>query len=407
MSLFGIGITDMKDNTAKNEFVIIMLYFTTKYNKRGFNDMEQREKQIIRVSIVGIITNIFLAGFKFAVGFLAHSVAIMADALNNASDVLSSVVTIIGTKLAGRPADKAHPFGHGRAEYLTAAVISGIVLYAGIEALIESVQRIIWPVAPEHNAMTLGVVTAGVIVKIVLGRYVKSQGEKLSSDSLKNSGADALMDSAVSSTTLIGAGAFMIFGLNLEAWLGAFISAMIIKAGVDMFRETTSKILGEREDSELTKAIKETICETEGVYGAYDLVLTNYGPDRLIGSVHIEVPDTWTAGKIDEVSREIMHRVAVKNNIALAAVGVYSHNTTDNRASEIREEVTRAAMSQKYVLQVHGFFCNIDEKTIRFDVVIDFAADDTESVHKKVVDAVKRLYPEYNIAVQIDSDFSD
>lgn len=369
--------------------------------------MEQREKQIIRVSIVGIITNIFLAGFKFAVGFLAHSVAIMADALNNASDVLSSVVTIIGTKLAGRPADKAHPFGHGRAEYLTAAVISGIVLYAGIEALIESVHRIIEPVEPEHNAMTLGVVTAGVIVKIVLGRYVKSQGEKLSSDSLKNSGADALMDSAVSSTTLIGAGAFMIFGLNLEAWLGAFISAMIIKAGVDMFRETTSKILGEREDSELTKAIKETICETEGVYGAYDLILTNYGPDRLMGSVHIEVPDTWTADKIDTVSREISHRVATRHHIIMAAVGVYSRNTKDDEAAEIRSNVTRAVMSTDYVLQIHGFYCDTQKKDLRFDIVIDFAAPNADDVKKKVVDDVRKLYPDYTVTVLHDLDFSD
>jgi len=369
--------------------------------------MESREKQIIRVSIIGIVANVFLAGFKFAVGFFARSVAIMADALNNASDVLSSVVTIIGTKLAGRAAGKAHPFGHGRVEYITAAIISGIVLYAGITALIESVSRIINPVEPEHSAVSLGVVAAGVIVKIVLGRYVKSQGEKLSSDSLKNSGADALMDSAVSSTTLIGALAFMFAGLNLEAWLGVFISIMIIKAAVDMFMETTSKILGEREDSELTRAIKETICETEGVYGAYDLILTNYGPDKLIGSVHIEVPDTWTAGKIDETSREIMHRVAMKNHIALSAIGVYSHNTTDKRASEIRENVTRAAMSQKYVLQVHGFYCNIDEKTIRFDVVADFAAPSTEDIHKKVTDAVRKLYPEYELTVQIDSDFSD
>ena len=369
--------------------------------------MEQRENQIIRVSIIGIITNIFLAGFKISVGFIAHSVAIMADGLNNASDVLSSVITIIGTKLAGRPADKFHPFGHGRAEYLTAAVISGIVLYAGIEALIESAKKIIDPVAPEHSAMTLFIVASGVIVKILLGRYVKSQGEKLSSDSLKNSGADALMDSAVSSTTLIGAGAFMIFGLNLEAWLGVFISAMIIKAGIDMFRETTSKILGEREDSGLTKAVKETICETEGVYGAYDLILTNYGPDKVMGSVHIEVPDTWTAGKIDAVSREIMHRVAVKNHIAIAAVGIYSHNTTNPEAFVIRENVTHAAMSAEYVLQVHGFYCDVEARTIRFDVVIDFAAPDVEAVHKKVIEKVKRLYPNYNITVQMDSDYSD
>lgn len=369
--------------------------------------MEQREKSIIRVSIIGIVTNIFLAGFKFAVGFLSKSVAIMVDALNNASDVLSSVITIIGTKLAGKPADKAHPFGHGRTEYLTAAVISGIVLYAGISAFLEAASRIIWPVEPEHSAMTLVVVVAGVITKIILGRYVKSQGEKLSSDSLKNSGMDALMDSAVSSTTLIGAVSFMLWGLNLEAWLGVFISVMIIKAGVDMFRETTSKILGEREDSSITRAIKETICETEGVYGAYDLILTNYGPDKLIGSVHIEVPDTWTAGKIDVVSREIMHRVAMKNHILLSAVGVYSHNTTNAEAAEIRENVTRAVMLQKYVLQVHGFYCDVSEKVMRYDVVVDFEAPNADDVRRKVIATTEKLYPGYKVTVLVDSDYSD
>lgn len=369
--------------------------------------MEYREQQIIRVSIIGIIANIILAGFKFVVGMLAHSVAIMIDALNNASDVLSSVITVIGTKLAGRPADKIHPYGHGRVEYITAEVISAIVLYAGITALIESVKKLITPEEPEYSAATLIVVAAGVIMKFVLGRYVSTKGKSLSSDALKDSGQDALMDSAVSSTTLIGALVFIFSGVNLEAWLGAFISVIIIKAGLEMFRETTSKILGERVESEISTAIKETICETEGVFGAYDLILTNYGPDRLIGSVHVEVPDYWTADKIDTMSREIAHKVFTKHHIALAAIGVYSRNTGDDEVKEIRSAVTRAVMSQEYVLQIHGFYCDVQAKIIRFDIVIDFAASDNQEVHRKVLDAVKELYPDYEVTVQLDSDFSD
>ncbi|MBQ7155086.1 MAG: cation transporter [Synergistaceae bacterium] len=369
--------------------------------------MEYREQQIIRVSFIGIITNIILAGFKFVVGMLANSVAIMIDALNNASDVLSSVITVIGTKLAGRPADKTHPYGHGRVEYITAEVISAIVLYAGITALIESVKKLITPEEPEYSIATLVVVAAGVIVKFVLGRYVSSKGSSLSSDALKDSGQDALMDSAVSATTLIGAFVFLGLGVNLEAWLGAFISIIIIKAGIDMFRETTSKILGERVESEISTAIKETICETDGVFGAYDLILTNYGPDRLMGSVHIEIPDTWTADKIDTVSREIAHKVFTKHHVALAAIGVYSRNTGDDEVKDIRSAVTRAVMSQEYVLQIHGFYCDVQEKIIRFDIVIDFAATDTQEVHSKVLEAVKALYPEYAVTVQLDSDFSD
>ena len=369
--------------------------------------MQHREQQIIKVSFIGIITNIFLAGFKFTVGLLANSVAIMIDALNNASDVMSSVITIIGTKLAGRPADKVHPYGHGRVEYITAEVISAIVLYAGITALIESAKKILAPVEPEYSAATLVVVAAGVAVKVVLGRYVSSRGRALDSDALKGSGQDALMDAAVSTTTFLGAFVFLGFGVNLEAWLGVFISFMIIKAGFEMFRETTSKILGERVEGEISKAIKKTVCETPGVFGAYDLVLTNYGPDKLMGSVHVEVPDTWTADKIDTMSREIAHRVYIKHHVALAAIGVYSRNTGNDTVKAMQSEITRAVMSQEYVLQIHGFYCDTAEKVIRFDIVIDFAAGDSSEVQRKVTEAVKALYPDYRITVQPDSDFSD
>lgn len=368
--------------------------------------MEDRENKIIRVSIIGIIANVLLAGFKFLVGMLSHSIAIMIDSLNNASDVLSSVITVIGTKLANRPADKSHPFGHGRIEYISAAVISAIIMYAGITALIESSKKILNPVTPEYSPETVIVVAAGIIVKVVLGRYVSSQGKKLSSDSLVNSGKDALMDSAVSSSTLLGAFAFILFGINLESWLGAFISIIIIKAGVDMFRETTSKILGERAESGFTNAVKETICKTEGVFGAYDLILTNYGPDMLMGSVHIEVPDSWTAEKIDTVSREIMHRVFAEHHIMLAAVGIYSHNSSDE-VIKIRSEVTKAVMSQDYILQIHGFYCSTQEKVIRFDIVIDFSAPDSHEVCRNVLEKIQTLYPDYKIMIQPDNDYSD
>ena len=369
--------------------------------------LEDREKNIIRVSIIGITANVFLAGFKFLVGMFSHSIAIMIDSLNNASDVLSSVITVIGTKLANRPADKAHPYGHGRSEYISAAIISAIIIYAGITALIEAARKIFNPVTPEYSPETLIVVSAGIIVKIILGRYVSSQGKKLASDSLVNSGKDALMDSAVSSSTLLGAFVFILFGINLESWLGAFISILIIKAGVDMFRETTSKILGERAESGFTNAVKKTICMTEGIFGAYDLILTNYGPDMLMGSVHVEVPEDWNAEKIDTVSREIMHRVFIEHHIMLAAVGIYSHNSSDDEVIKIRSEVTRVVMSQDYVLQIHGFYCSTQEKIIRFDIVIDFSAPDSHEVYRNVLEKIQALYPDYSITVQPDSDYSD
>lgn len=367
----------------------------------------EREAQIIRVSITGIITNILLAGFKLIVGLLANSIAIVIDAVNNASDVLSSVITVIGTKIAGRPADKLHPFGHGRFEYMSAAIISAIILYAGVTALIEAVRKIITPSEPEYSNATLLIVAIAVIVKFILGRYVSKSGEKLSSEALKNSGQDALMDSAISASTLIAAVIFIFSGVNLEAWLGAGISIVIIKAGVDMFNETTSKILGERAESELSKAIRASICEIEGISGAYDLILTNYGPDRIMGSVHIEVPDTWTADKIDTVSREIMHKIAVKHKVLIAAVGIYSQNSSNDEVKEMRSRITRIVTSNEFILQLHGFYCDVQEKVIRFDIVIDFAAPDVEKVYQEITAQVKAAYPDYDVIVQADSDYSD
>lgn len=366
-----------------------------------------REKQIIRTSLVGILANLALAGFKAAVGLLAHSIAIVLDAVNNLSDALSSVITVIGARLAGKPADKEHPYGHGRYEYISAAVISALVLYAGITALVESVRQILRPEEPSYTLPTLLVVGAAVAAKLLLGRYVKRRGQQLRSDSLVNAGRDALMDAVISASTLAAAVIYLSTGLSLEAWLGVIISLVIIRAGIGMFRDTGSKILGERVDSELALAVKETICRTEGVEGAYDLILNSYGPDRWLGSVHIEVPDYWTADRIDTVSREITQRVAEENHVLLTAIGVYSRNSGNDQALQMRTRVTEAMTALPYVLQLHGFYCDPDSRTLRFDLVIDFLAPDGRAVYREALRKVQEMYPDYQVTIQADSDFSD
>ena len=369
--------------------------------------VQNREKTIVRTSVIGIVTNVILAAFKAIVGALSGSIAIVLDAVNNTSDALSSIITVIGAKLAGKPADKVHPFGHGRYEHISAAVISAIILYAGITSLVESVKSIIHPETPDYTVVTFIVVGTAVVVKIVLGLYVRRMGKACESDALVNSGTDALQDAVISASTIVAAVLFLLFGWQLEAYLGVIISGFIIKAGIEMIRETISKLLGERVDSELSGAVKDTICETEGVLGAYDLIMTSYGPDRWMASVHIAVPDTWTADKIDLVSREIAQQVYVKNHVLLAAVGIYSHNTQNKEVMNIRGDVTDIAEAEPYVLQVHGFFCDLEKKTIRFDVVVDFAVPDQQALIDAITEKVKQAYPDFTVCVQPDSDFSD
>ncbi len=368
---------------------------------------ESREKTIIRTSIIGIVTNVLLAGFKAVVGIISHSIAIVLDAVNNISDAGSSLITIVGTKLAGKEPDKKHPFGYGRIEYLSAMIIAVLILYAGITSFVESAKQIAAPETPDYNTVSLIVVAVAVAVKIILGRYVKSVGLKVNSDSLVNSGEDATLDSIISASTLVAAGIFLIFHVSLEAWLGLIISAVIIKSGLEMLGSTISQILGERNDTELAKEIRQTVLSFPDVQGAYDLVLNNYGPDSWNGSIHIEVPDTYSADKLDKLLREITVKVFHEHNVILTAIGVYSVNTTDEEIIEAKKKVQDIVMSVEHVLQMHGFYLVKESKTIRFDIVVSFGAPDRKAVYASVLEAVGKRYPDYRLQVTMDTDFAE
>lgn len=368
---------------------------------------DSREKTIVRTSIIGITANVFLAAFKAVIGLLTKSIAIVLDAVNNISDAGSSLVTIIGTKLAGREPDKKHPFGYGRIEYLSAMIISMIVLYAGVTSFIESVKQIFDPQTPEYNTVSLIIVAVAVVVKIILGRYVKSVGEKVNSDSLVNSGEDATLDSVISASTLVAAAVFLLSGISLEAWLGAVISAVIIKSGVEMLRDTISQILGEKNDPELSAGIKRTVSSFPQVQGAYDLVLNNYGPDAWNGSIHIEVPDTCSADELDQLIRSIQTEVFLKHQVALTAIGVYSVNTKDEEIIETQKKVREIVLSHEHVRQMHGFYLNKEQKTMRFDVVISFNAKDRKAVFDEVVADVQKAFPDLELQTAMDTDFAE
>lgn len=368
---------------------------------------QAREKIIIKTSLIGIIANVFLAAFKAVVGLMSNSIAIVLDAVNNISDAGSSLITIVGTKLAGKEPDKKHPFGYGRIEYLSAMIISVIVLYAGITSFVESVKQIIHPETPDYSAVSLIIVAVAVVVKILLGRYVKGVGEKVHSDSLINSGEDATLDAVISASTLVAAGIFLIFHVSLEAWLGAIISLVIIKSGVQMLRDTVSQILGERNDTELARSIYATVMSFPNVQGAYDLVLNNYGPDTWNGSIHIEVPGTYSASQLDQLIREITMKVLSDHHVLLTAIGVYSVNTQDEEVIRTREQVRKIVFAHEHVLQMHGFYLLKEQKAMRFDIVISFDAKDRREVYANVIADVRKAFPDYELQVAMDTDFTE
>ena len=366
-----------------------------------------REKVIIRTSIIGILVNIALAAFKAVVGILSNSIAVIMDAINNLSDALSSVITIIGTKLAGKKPDKKHPLGYGRIEYLSAMIISVIVLYAGITSLVESVKKIVYPEVPSYTAVSLLIIAVAVAVKILLGLFVKRKGSAVNSDSLVASGSDALFDSIISAATLAAALIYLLSGISLEAWLGAIISVFIVKSGMELLRDTLSEILGERIDAKTSRGVKDTISEIEQVLGVYDLVLNSYGPDRLIGSVHIQVPDTMTIPELDRLERKIFEEVYEKNHVMLTGISIYSENTENSEAGQIELTIRRILNDYPQVLQMHDFFLNPESKSMRFDIIISFDCADREKIYREIVTKVQVAFPDYHIQVQLDLDISD
>lgn len=365
-----------------------------------------RDNIIIRTSAIGILTNVLLAAFKAVIGIAANSIAVTLDAVNNLSDALSSVITIAGTKLAGKLPDKEHPLGYGRIEYLSALVVAGIVLYAGITAAVESVKKIISPEVPDYSMTALVIIGAAVLVKVVLGKFVKAQGEKVNSGSLIASGSDALFDAILSLSVLVSAIIFIATGISLEAYVGAIISGFIIKSGIDMIKDTLDEILGKRTDRKLSRQLKALLSDEPEVRGAHDLILYNYGPDKDLASVHLELPDTMSVKEVDNLTRRLEYKVFKETGIILAGVGVYSYNTEDNEAAQIRADVMARVLAHDWALQFHGFYLDETAKTMRFDVVMSFDIPHQEGV--QILQAeISAAYPDYTIQIIPDVDLSD
>lgn len=366
--------------------------------------IEERNRVIIRTSILGITANVVLALLKALVGMATHSIAITLDAVNNFTDAGSSVITIAGTKLASKKPDKKHPWGHGRIEYLSAMLLGALVLSAGISSLIEAVRKIIDPRTPEYSSVSLILVAICVLVKIFLGRYVTAAGKRANSETLVNSGRDALMDALVSASTLAAALLYLLYGVSLEAWIGALISVLIIKTGFEMQLNTISEILGQRVDADLVRAVCRTVESFDEVYGVYDMIFHDYGPNRVNGSLHVEVDDAMTAREISDLLRRIAVKVYQEHQVQLTAIGIYSMNTKDRKAMRLREEITKIAMAHNHVLQLHGF--SLKENVVQFDIIVDFEADDPEKIRDEITAEVSAAYPELTVQAFCDADYN-
>jgi cation diffusion facilitator family transporter len=368
--------------------------------------MLDRSSQIIRTSWIGIIANVLLAGFKAVVGILASSVAIVMDAVNNLSDALSSVITIVGTKLSQRPPDRKHPFGFGRIEYFSAIIIAVIVLSAGITSLIESVKKIFEPTEPSYTTTTLVVIAVAIVVKIILGLYVKRKGEQFLSDALIASGSDALFDAVITLATLVSAGVMLLCDVSLDGILGALISIVIIKAGIEMLASPVNELLGTSISADFAKQIQKEVSDFEGVHGVFDLILHNYGPDVKIGSLHINVYDTMSAHEIHGLTRKITMYMIERHNIIMT-VGVYAIATGDNRRAELQSKVMQTLAARMDIVQVHGFYYSEKEQYLSVDVVPDVAVHDDAAFVSQLKSEIQPLVPGMQVDIIVDHNYTE
>lgn len=365
----------------------------------------ERAKEIVKISVQGIIVNIFLVMFKGVVGFITNSIAIILDAVNNLSDVLSSVITIVGTALGNKKPDKEHPYGHGRAEYFSSVIVGVIVLLAGVTSLKESVEKIITPVKANYSTVSIIIVVVSILVKFFFGKYVQSKGKKLNSNSLVASGVDAISDSFLSSGALLAALISIFFNKSLEGYFGLIISVFILKTSIEILKETIDDMLGVRADSELTKNLRKKILTYDKVEGVYDLTLHNYGPSKIIGTANIQVNDDIKAKEIHRITRRIIVDIFNEYGIFLT-IGIYASNDT-GKNSEIKKYLMSLAKKYKNLLQVHGFYVDDEINMISFDVIFNFDEKNPDEIIDELKNKLKEKYPKYEYNVILDTDFSD
>lgn len=364
-----------------------------------------RDKHIIKVSIYWIITNLILVWFKAIVWFLSNSIAIILDAVNNLSDALSSIITIIWTKLSTKKPDKKHPYWYWRIEYFSSVIIAVIVLLAWLTSFKESFEKILHPEAADYSIVSLIIIIVAVFVKFFFWRWVKKQWETLNSWSLIASWTDAISDSYLSFSTFIWAIISYFWWISLEGYLWVAISIFILKAAWEILSETINDMIWVRADWELTQKLKNRIMETKCVQWVYDLILHNYWPNMIIATAHIQVDDWMTAKEIDKVTRNLQLAIYEEFRIILT-IWIYAANDTWEY-KEIKNKLNELVKKHKSILQVHWFYVDDDTNNITFDVIFDFDEKKPEEIVEEIKESLKKQYPKYNINAIIDTDFSD
>lgn len=363
-----------------------------------------REAIIIRHSILGILLNILLSLTKITVGVLASSIAIVSEGFNNASDVLTSVLTLIGTKLAGMRPDKEHPFGHGRIEYLTSLVIGALILVTGLELLINSIKLIFKPGELSISYLSLIIVAVSALIKFFFGLYIKAVGKRADSGALVAVGLDSMSDSYASIITIAAALAFLIFDVSLDAYAGVLTSLIILKAGFNVIRDTVSDLLGKSGEKELATKLYEEILATEGILGAADMMLHDYGPEAYSGSVNVEIDHEKTVGEVYSFIHALQLRIMQEYKVTMV-FGIYAVGHDHEEVQAIRRAVSDFVLANKHIESFHALYLEPETEKIYVDFIVDYKLRDTDKLEEDFTAYMAERFPRSELALTIETEF--
>lgn len=357
---------------------------------------------------VGIATNLLLAVVKFIAGMLSNSLAITADAVNNLFDSASSIVTLAGFKLAEKPADREHPFGHERIEYLSGLIVSIVIFIVGVQLVQEAVGKILSPKPVETSVVAIVVLAASIALKLWQGAFYRNVGGRIHSATLSATAADSLSDVISTAAILVGIVITLVTGVNLDGWMGLLVAAFILTTGVKLIKETSDPLLGQAPDPQLVDKIYEAVRAYDGVLGAHDLTVHNYGPDRWFASVHCEVDAAQNVlvshDLIDNIERKEGARLGIQLTIHMDPV-----ITDDPKTNELRHQVSEMVKAVEPQATIHDFrvVWGPTHSNIIFDVCAPFSCPlPDEELNSRVQMGVKALSDHYYPVINIDRDYA-
>lgn len=367
-------------------------------------DPNEREGVITAVSALGIAVNLLIAAAKVVLGLFASSIAIVSEGVNNASDAMTSVLTLVGSRLAGKLPDAKHPFGYGRVEYLTSLVIAGLILFTGIEMLISSVRLIFEPSELNVSVPALAVVAVSAVIKFLLGVFTVSAGKRSGSGALVGVGLDCRNDSFISVVTILSAVIFIVSGVSVDAYVGVLMSLLVVKAGFDVLRDTVSELLGRPGDAELAAKLYREIRSTPGILGAVDMMLHNYGPDAYSGSVNVEIDHEKTVGEVYDFLHALQLRIMREYNVTLV-FGVYAVDGDHEEVRVIRQRIAEFVRAHEHVKSFHAVYLDPASPRLYCDLIVDYELRDWSLLRGEFTGFMRESFPELELVLTIETEF--